>query len=407
MILTERQIRRIISEEILSEKTATATYKPTTSTGTSSGEKVYVDDQGYKFAIRSGVLTLIGRPAAMGNKGLPKPIPSSMLSSTVTNLRKKYQSDAGLARLAGTAPAPGAVAAPTKVGPSDVSGVSMYGARVGDPQNYTEYRVYSNGLIKRFGVMKGGQWTMDDPAKDIPADKRVAVAQSILASNKYDSAAKASLDGIVSGKLTGTTAEDPGISLKLLSYVRKAMLAAGAPIAYVAFADYLLGRTNTWTANDLPANYQADLAKVAKYALTRKSPRTGKKGEILHDNAFVYNDFWRNASKKLGQGIPGTPLDGQGTKGTGTVEALEFFLGGMVVTQEGENYVIRDIYDYDDYFVSPKAYDEMSEFAGRLAQGSSFYDIVRKAAAFRQSTGYTGFPVEIRLPVSLAADFTV
>ena len=386
MILTEKNLREIIHQEILREITTGA-------------EKVYSDNEGYKFAIRNGVLTLVGRPAAKGNAGLPKPIPTKMLNATVAALKLRYKGDAALDTLTKGAPAAPAVQQ------TSPEGVSMYGAKVGDAKNYTEYRVYSDGTIKRFGVMKGGRWTMDDPAKDVPANQRATVAQSILAANQYDPAAKASLDTAASGK--AAAAGEVGISQKVLSMIRKTLLSAGAPIAYVAFADYLMGRTSTFTAGELPSNYQTDLAKVAKYAMTRASPKTRKKGEILHDNAFVYNDFWRNASKKLGQGVPGTPLDGQGTKGTGTVEALEFFIGGMVVTQEGQNYVIRDIYDYDDFFVSPKAYDEMSEFLGALAKAGSFYNVIRKAAAFRQTSGYTGFPVDIRLPVSLAADFKV
>jgi hypothetical protein len=332
---------------------------------------------------------------------------ASRVFNTITAAASSAAKTAADALSTGQGTAPAQAAPPTAVGPSDVAGVSMYGAKIGESNNYTEYRIYSNGMIKRFGVMRNGQWTMDDPAKEIPATQRQKLASTILAADQYDSSAKESLDGIVSGKLTGANAQDASAMNSFLSVMRKTLLSAGAPIAYVAFADYLLGRTTAWTTNDLPAQYQADLAKVAKYALTRKSPKTGKRGEILHDNPFVYNDFWRNASVKLGQGVPGTPLDGQGMKGDGTVEALEFFLGGMVVTQQGQNYVIDDIYDYDDYYVSPKAYDEMSEFLGRLAKAGSLYDFVRKAAAFRQSTGYTGFPVKIVLPVSLAADFKV
>lgn len=303
----------------------------------------------------------------------------------------------------GQGASPAQATPPAKVGPSDVAGTSMYGAKVGDANNYTEYRVYTNGMIKRFGVMKAGKWTMDDPAKDIPAAQLKATAQAILNANQYDAAAKAALDGIVAGTLTGA-GEGASVFQSAMSMMRRTLASAGAPVAYIAFADYLVGRTSMWTENDLPSNYHADLAKVAKYALSIRTP-SGKKGQILHNNQFVYNQFWRNASIKLGQGTPGTPLDGQGMKGTGTVEALEFFLGGIVVTQEGQNYVISDIYDYDDYYVSPKAYDEMSEFLGRLATAGTFYNVIRRAAAFRQSTGYKGFPVRITLPVSLAADF--
>jgi len=296
-----------------------------------------------------------------------------------------------------------ATGAPAAVGSSDVAGVSMYGAKVGDSKNYTEYRVYTNGMIKRFGVMKQGSWTMDDPAMDIPANKLKTTATAILAANQYDAAAKAALDGIVAGTLTGAGV-GADVFQRAASWMRRTLAAAGAPIAYVAFADYLMGRTSTFTENDLPSQYKADLAKVAKYALSVKTPKL--KGQILHDNEFVYNIFWRTASVKLGQGIPGTPLGGVGAKGSGTVEALQFFLGGIVVTQEGQNYVISDIYDYDNYYVSPKAYDEMSEFLGSVNKAGTFYDVIRNAAAFRQSTGYTGYPVRITLPMSLAADFT-
>jgi hypothetical protein len=331
---------------------------------------------------------------------------ASRVFQTIASAASSAAKAAADALSTGQGAVPAQAAPPAKVGPSDVAGTSMYGAKVVvDANNYTEYRVYTNGMIKRFGIMRAGAWKMDDPALDISAAQLKATAKAILAANQYDAAAKASLEGIIAGTLTGA-GESASAFQGVMSTMRRTLASAGAPVAYIAFADYLVGRTSTWTESDLPSNYHSDLAKVAKYALSVKTP-SGKKGQILHDNNFVYNNFWRNASIKLGQGVPGTPLDGQGTKGTGTVEALEFFLGGIVVTQVGQNYVISDIYDYDDYYVSPKAYDEMTEFLGALARAGTFYNVIRKAAAFRQATGYKGFPVKITLPISLAADFKV
>jgi len=333
MLITERQLRRIVREVLISEATTTTTATPTPAT----------------------------KPAT-------------------------------------------ATPQPAKIGPSDIAGTQMYGAKIGTPISYDEYRVYTNGTIKIFGHMKNNAWKMEDPAKDVAKDQLAIVAKKILDANQYDANAKPTLDKIVAGTVAS---QNEGWGSWIMTNMEKALIAANAPIHLVAFGAYLCGRNAAFTENDLPANYQTDLAKIAKYAMTRASPQTKIKGQILHNNTFVYNDFWRNASILLGQGTPGTPLDSQGVLGTGTVESLEFFLGGIVVKQSGDNYVIEDIYDYDDYYDSPQAYQGMSKFLGRMSNAITLYDAIRKAAAFRQSAGYTGFPVRITLPMSLAANFNI
>ena len=291
---------------------------------------------------------------------------------------------------------------PTTIGPSDIAGTQMYGAKVGTSASYDEYRIYTNGTIKIFGHMKNNVWKMEDPAKDVAKDQLAIIAKKILDANQYDANAKTTLSNIVAGSVSS---QNEGWGSWLMTKLEKALISANAPIHLVAFGAYLCGRTAAFTENDLPANYQTDLAKVAKYAMTRQSPQTGVKGQILHSNPFVYNDFWRNASILLGQGTPGTPLDGKGVLGTGTVESLEFFLGGIVVKQSGDNYIIEDIYDYDDYYKSPQAFQHMSQFIGSMEKAGGLYQMVRNAATFRQSSGYAGFPVRITLPMSLAANF--
>ena len=182
----------------------------------------------------------------------------------------------------------------------------------------------------------------------------------------------------------------------LLRGLRRGAQTLGTSIHLVAFLDYLTGRTTTFTEADLNDRYKRDLAFVAKRAVKTNG------GKILGSNRFVYNQFWVKASEAIGQGTPNTPLDNPpGPAGTGTVEDMMYFLGGMTVKQEGDNYVITDIYDFDDYFGNPEAFDQLSDFAQDMEK-EGLYRKVRSLASWRQASGYGGFRVEIRLPVSLA-----
>ena len=268
----------------------------------------------------------------------------------------------------------------------------------------THYRVLTDGEIFRFGITnKRGEFVMDDPSIKInpPDDKKIA--GDLLKQNSRNELSRP-LDTIVIKTLVsmfeGGSSNDNPIDTatnNLLRTLRKVAQSLGTKIHLVGFADYLLGRTKTFTENDLNDEYKKDLAKVAKIAVS--SPYNGR---ILGSNDFVYKKFWPAAAKALNQKPPSPPLGpNPGPKGSGSVEDLMYFIGGMTVKKEGSNYVIEDLYDFDDYYSNPNVFSDLNTFLGSMTEGT-VYQKVRKIAAWRQSSEYGGYRIKITLPTSLA-----
>jgi hypothetical protein len=276
----------------------------------------------------------------------------------------------------------------------DVEDEDMFTA-IDDQGNH--YRILTTGRIYRFGVTRRGRFVMDDPSIEITAPKDKQIAQNLLDQEGLSSSVIDILKNILEDNASNDNPLDAATT-SLIKLLRRSAQSLGTKIHLVAFLDYLLGRTQTFTENDLNSTYKRDLAKVAAIAAVTN------RGKILGSNSFVYNDFWVKASKALGQGTPTTPLSSNpGPSGTGTVEDLMYFLGGMTVKKTGDNYVITDIYDFDDYFSNPRAFDEFSDFVDDISS-DALYKKVRRIAAWRQSSGYGGYRVEITLPKSLAEE---
>ena len=273
-------------------------------------------------------------------------------------------------------------------------------------KNEVHYRLTSTGRLYRFGVLKNGKWTMDDPALEYTGEQKNKIAQSLIDKEGFDSTVKKKLQKIIDNKSLRGAASNfgTGITTKIansfMRMITKGLQSAGAPVHLIAFAYYLAGRTTTFTENDLNDQYKKDLAKCAQIAMA--TTKGGEPGRILCTNNFVYKQFWQKCSSELGQGKLNTPIDSPpGPIGSGTVEELMYFLGGMTVKDTGENYVITDIYDFDDYFGNASAFDEFGDFLDDLKKED--YKKIRAIASWRQSTGYSGFRVEITLPKTMTA----
>ena len=276
----------------------------------------------------------------------------------------------------------------------DVEDEDMFTA-IDDQGNH--YRILTTGKIYRFGVTRRGKFVMDDPSIEIAPPKDKQVAQNLLDIGGLSNRVTGILENILEGDSSNDNPLDKATT-SLIKLLRRSAQSLGTRIHLVAFLDYLLGRTQTFTENDLNSTYKRDLAKVAAIAAVTN------RGRILGSNSFVYNNFWVKASEALGQGTTTTPLESNpGPSGTGTVEDLMYFLGGMTVKKAGDNYVITDIYDFDDYFSNPSAFDEFSDFVDDVSS-DVLYKKVRRIAAWRQSSGYGGYRVEITLPKSLAEE---
>jgi len=381
MRLSRYEIRRLIVETLLNEGLSLPGSDEIT-------YERYTDSEGYRFKVGSdGTMLLVGKGKVdfygENMKSFDGNSKITVAKNLIKDLVKKGQAVDNKSALY-------RIANPTTT--SSSRNEDMYTA-IDDKG--THYRILTSGEILRFGVTKNGKFIMDDPPRKIapPADKEVA--KKLLNTAKLEKSARETLENILKGVESNDNPIDTATNL-LLRTLRKAAQALGTKIYLVGFLDFLLGRTSTFTEADLNDRYKKDLAKVAAIALKTND------GKILGSNDFVYNNFWVKASRALGQGMPTTPVSpNPGPSGTGTVEDFMYFLGGMTVKLVDDNYVITDIYDFDDYFTKPQAFKEFSDFAKGVSV-DDLYKKTRKIAAWRQASGYSGYRVKITLPKSLA-----
>jgi hypothetical protein len=111
---------------------------------------------------------------------------------------------------------------------------------------------------------------------------------------------------------------------------------------------------------------------------------------------------------------PGDPLVGNEEifRSSGLVEHFMYFLGQFTVREEGDFYIVEDFYDFNQINVNPEHYEKIANAWTDLSTSvshvmeklsiRSVYDLVRRMATWRHSTGYKGFPVEIKISKSLA-----
>lgn len=177
------------------------------------------------------------------------------------------------------------------------------------------------------------------------------------------------------------------------------------PLHIRGFKDFILGRTKKWTERDLKKG-EIDALRSAAIAVGAHRS-TGKK--------VLNYSLWRQLSKKeLGKsfqtfshkqqkqrrkkGQTFVPLK----QDTGLFEPEHFnslsrFLGTATVQKKGNDLVFVDHYDFNDASRKNSFSALWNDVKSVFSDDS--YSIVRRLAPWRQSTGYRGYPVEIRIPL--------
>lgn len=83
--------------------------------------------------------------------------------------------------------------------------------------------------------------------------------------------------------------------------------------------------------------------------------------------------------------------------------ALGYTIGNGQVVDNGSSYIIKDIYDFNNYIEHPDAYS-LEKMGGTAAAAlkkifcGNFIQGVEELASFKQAMGYKGIPVEIEIP---------
>jgi hypothetical protein len=85
--------------------------------------------------------------------------------------------------------------------------------------------------------------------------------------------------------------------------------------------------------------------------------------------------------------------------------SLALTIGNGTISKENNQYVIRDIYDFNNYYKHPEKYDLKNapstvKEAIKKIGSNNLVQGVEELTSYYQAAGYEGYPIEIRIPVA-------
>lgn len=197
----------------------------------------------------------------------------------------------------------------------------------------------------------------------------------------------------------------PGSDMQKMLAAMKKMPTVSMPLHVRGFKDFVLGRTEKWTEKDMSGD-EIDALRTA--ALAVGAHRTKRKRTVNYR-------LWRQLSKgKLGKSYKAFSYKQQRQRrqkgqtfvplkqDTGLFEPEHFnslsrFLGTATVQRKGNDLVFIDHYDFNDASKKNSFSALWDDIKSAFSDDS--YSIARRMAPWRQSTGYEGYPVEIKIPL--------
>jgi peptidoglycan hydrolase-like protein with peptidoglycan-binding domain len=245
---------------------------------------------------------------------------------------------------------------------------------------------------------------------DVPGIVGKLTAQAILSgktSSKQSSPASAE-----------SKEEDKGIMVQ----IKDALTSGGLPIYARGFAAYLMGRTAPWTNSNMTSTELATLKELVVYSLTPEGRRASKLNEKISVGALINYGVIRGYITK-GGGEYSAIYSGEEKKGVKggignmhDADKIAKFLGaanpsggaGEIETLTADmkagrplSVNIVDRYDFNEKKTAnlDDFLEDLSASWELLKDGSS-YEAVRKLASWRQSGGYSGYPVSLKLSIS-------
>jgi hypothetical protein len=207
----------------------------------------------------------------------------------------------------------------------------------------------------------------------------------------------------------------PTLIDRILGPIIEAPVRAGTaafPIYVVGLSLFMSGKSRPFTENSLSKPYKVALAGMSKYAMQHY------RGVVGGGNIEAYKKKYTAMARALGEGQPGSPLinNEDVLNGSGLVEDYIYFLGQFSVKDEGDSYLIVDNYDFNNFENDPEyfskvinAWKELKEGLKKIYANPSqrqVYNLIRRMVTFRHGTGYTGYPIKIRLSKDLAPEFS-
>jgi hypothetical protein len=167
------------------------------------------------------------------------------------------------------------------------------------------------------------------------------------------------------------------------------------PLHIRAFMNFLRLRKSPLTINDLTSTERGALKQMVDYAQKKGLIRNGKTVNFygiandLNDGSEKF-DF-----KDKTLGVNQTDIKSEYTK-------VAMTLGNAVVNKTGDKYIVKDIYDFNNYANNPEQYTleqtpkTIGDAVKKLGNGN-YVQGLEQLASYYQKFGYSGFPVEFEV----------
>jgi hypothetical protein len=167
------------------------------------------------------------------------------------------------------------------------------------------------------------------------------------------------------------------------------------PLHIRAFANFLKLRKSPLTINDLTSTERGALKQMVDYAQKKGLIRNGKTVNF-YGIANALNDGSEKIDfKDKTLGLNQTDLKSEYTK-------VAMTLGNAVVNKTGDKYIVKDIYDFNNYANNPEKYtlDQTPKTIGdavkKLGNGN-YVQGIEELASYYQKLGYSGYPVNLEV----------
>jgi hypothetical protein len=167
------------------------------------------------------------------------------------------------------------------------------------------------------------------------------------------------------------------------------------PLHIRAFMNFLRLRKSPLTINDLTSTERGALKQMVDYAQKKGLIRNGKTVNFYE----IANDL-NDGSEKFDfkdktLGVNQTDIKSEYTK-------VAMTLGNAVVNKTGDKYIVKDIYDFNNYANNPEQYTleqtpkTIGDAVKKLGNGN-YVQGLEQLASYYQKFGYSGFPVEFEV----------
>ena len=167
------------------------------------------------------------------------------------------------------------------------------------------------------------------------------------------------------------------------------------PLHIRAFTNFLKLRTSPLTINDLTSTERGALKQMVDYAQKNGLIRNGKTV-----NFYGIANALNKGSEQINFKDPTLGLNQTDLKSEYTKVAMT--LGNAVVNKTGDKYIVKDIYDFNNYANNPEKYtlDQTPKTIGdavkKLGNGN-YVQGIEELASYYQKLGYSGYPVNLEV----------